>query len=341
MTRLDDLAGAKPEVVGQVAGTPVHQVRLTSPDGAVADVLTWGAVIRDLRIPRPEGLQGVVLGFRDFADYPANSPYFGAVVGRYANRIANGRYVYNGQTHQLDRNEGTATLHGGRLGLSQRVWSIAEQTAESVLLHIVSPDGDQGFPGTLQVWCRYTLQPGPVLTVDFSATTDQPAPVNLSQHSYFALDDLVDLSAHDLQVFAESYTPVDDRLIPTGEVRPVRGTPYDFRTARPLDPAAALDINYVLSAKADAGGLRPAARLQSRQSGLTLDVATTKPGLQVYNGHLLNDPGPGLHGKRYGPVSGLCLETQHFPDSPNQPGFPDTILLPDQTYQHRTVFAFS
>ena len=317
---------------GKVEGQEVAEITLHGPDGLTARILTWGAVIRDLQMPVAGQPQSLVLGFERLQDYLHHSPYFGALVGRYANRIAGGRFALDWQTHQLDRNEGTTTLHGGRGGFSHRIWTVLEVTGTEVLLGLTSPDGDQGFPGTVQARCRYTLGPDNTMTVALTAQTDRPTPVNLTQHSYFNLDASADLRHHRLQVMADAYTPVDAQNLPTGDIAPVDGTPYDFRQPRPLGDTP-VDHNFVLSGS-------PAAVLVSDLSGVTLRVETTKPGLQVYGGHKIDVPVPGLHGQRYGANAGLCLETQFFPDSPNQPVFPDTILRPDQTYRHSTTFRF-
>jgi aldose 1-epimerase len=320
---------------GQIDGQEITEITLQGAGGLTARVLTWGAVIRDLQLPVAGQPQSLVLGFDRLEDYLNHSPYFGALVGRYANRIAKGRFVLDGQAHQLDCNEGTTTLHGGRGGFSHRLWTLLELTEAEVLLGLTSPDGDQGFPGQLQAECRYTLGPDNSLTVALKALTDRPTPVNLTQHSYFNLDATADLRHHRLQVFADSYTPVDALNLPTGEIAPVDSSPFDFRKPRPLGDTP-VDHNFVLSGS----GFRPAAMLISDLSGVTMRVETTKPGLQVYGGHKIDVPVPGLHGHRYGPNAGLCLETQFFPDSPNQPTFPDTILRPGQPYSHRTTFHF-
>ncbi len=321
---------------GQADGLEVSEVSLQGAGGLTASILTWGAVIRDLRLPVAGQPQSLVLGFDTLDDYLHHSPYFGALVGRYANRIANGRFTLDGQDHQLDRNEGgTTTLHGGAGGFGRRVWNLLELSDSEVLLGLSSAEGDQGFPGWVEARCRYALGPDNSLTVALEAWGNRPTPVNLTQHSYFNLDASADLRHHRLQVMAEAYTPVDALNIPTGEIAPVEDTPFDFRKPRPLGDTP-VDHNFVLSGS----GMRPAAMLVSDLSGVTLRVETTKPGLQVYGGHKIDVPVPGLHGHRYGANAGLCLETQFFPDSPNQPAFPDTILRPSQVYRHTTTFRF-
>lgn len=328
-------------VFGRTAEGPVEEIVLRTPGGRRANILTWGAVVRDLAVPVADGPpRSIVLGFDRFEDYPAQSPYFGALVGRFANRIAGGRFAIGGRSFDLDRNEdGRTTLHGGAGGFACRLWQVERAGPSEVRLVIRSPDGDQGFPGNLTARCVYRLDDAEGLTVDLSATTDAPTHVNLTQHSYFNLDGAGIVANHQLQVFADAYTPVDDRLIPTGEVLPVTGTRFDFREARALLAAGGpLDHNFVLSGPVAAGGLRLAARLISASGDLTLEVLTTKPGLQVYDGAKIAVGVPGLAGRAYQTGAGLCLESQFFPDTPNQPAFPPSLLRPDQTYAHRTVF---
>ncbi len=333
-----------PRRVGNHPGREVHEVTLTAEGGLQAQILTFGAVIRDLSLPLAAGRrQSLVLGFPTFDPYPVHSPYFGALVGRYANRIGGGRFTLAGQTHVLDRNEaGTTTLHGGSGGFATRVWDLADHSDCHVTLGLLSPDGDQGFPGTLQVTCRYTLWPDNRLEVALRARTDRPTPVNLTQHSYFNLDGGPDLSDHLLAVHADSFTPVAHDKIPTGEILSVAGTPFDLRQPHSLDDlTVALDHNLVLRPTPDdPSRMRPVAELTSLRANLRLRVTTTKPGVQIYDGHMLDVAVPGLGGRRYGPRAGLCIETQFFPDSPNQPQFPDTVLTAGADYDHRTIYAF-
>lgn len=337
-------AAAARRVVGRTDEGPVEEVVLRTPGGRRAHVLTWGAVIRDLVLPVGGGEErSVVLGFDGFDDYPRHSPYFGAIVGRFANRIAGGRFVVDGQAFDLDRNEdGITTLHGGAGGFGRRLWRIENLGLTEVTLVLISPDGDQGFPGRVTARCVYRLDDAVGLTVDLAATTDAATHVSLSQHSYFNLDGQGTIAGHRLQVLADGYTPVDHRSIPTGEIRPVAGTPFDFRTPRCLSEAGvALDHNFALCGPAGADGLRTAARLYSSAGDLMLEVRTTKPGLQVYDGAKVAPGVPGLGGRHYAARAGICLETQHFPDAPNQPAFPSSLLRAGETYAHRTVFAFS
>ncbi|MGV2818129.1 aldose epimerase family protein [Phyllobacterium sp.] len=331
-----------PQPFGMFAGEPVFQATIQSPSGALAHVLNWGAVIRDLHIPLADGTpQRVVLGFDHFDPYPVQSPYFGALVGRYANRIARGRFTLDGREYQLDRNEGgKQTLHGGAMGTSQRLWTIADWSASSVTLALRLPDGDQGFPGAMKVRCTYRFTADSTLCMDITATTDAPTVTSFAQHSYFNLDASDDIRDHRLQIFADSYTPVADDLIPTGDILPVDATPFEFRASRLIgaQPPAAYDHNFVLSG-ALRDGLRHAASLAA-DNGLELQVHTSEPGLQFYDGRMIAPGLTGLGGRRYGPHAGLCLEAQHFPDSPNQPHFPGTVLRPGETYRQQTEFRF-
>lgn len=331
-----------PQPFAMFAGEPVFQATIQSPSGALAQILNWGAVIRDLQIPLADGtLQRVVLGFEQFDPYPAESPYFGALVGRYANRIAHGRFRLDGKDYTLDRNEGgRQTLHGGSKGTSQRLWSIADWSASSVTLALRLLDGDQGFPGAMDVRCTYSFATDSTLRMEIEATSDAPTVANFAQHSYFNLDGSDDIRSHRLQIFADAYTPVSEDLIPTGEILPVDRTPFEFRSSRLIDthPPAAYDHNFVLSG-AVRDGLRHAASLAA-DNGLELQVHTSEPGLQFYDGRMIDPSLIGLEGRHYGPHAGLCLEAQRFPDSPNQPHFPTTVLRPGETYRQRTEFRF-
>jgi aldose 1-epimerase len=329
-----------PEVFGRLAdGTAVHRVALAG-GGLRVSVLDWGAVIQDLRIeghPAP-----LVLGFDDFAHYPAHSPYFGAVAGRYANRIAQGRFPLDGRTVQVETNFlGRHLLHGGAAGMGKRPWRIADCGADHVRLEITDPDGHAGFPGRLEIACTYRIAGAGVLAIAFEAETDAPTLCNLAAHSYFNLDDggAGDVLGHRLTVPAERFLPVDADLIPTGEEAPVAGTAFDFRAPRTIGAmgreAAAIDHNLCLAPARRAPSL--AARLEGA-SGVTLEIRTTEPGLQVYTAARLSVPVPGLGGRRYGPFAGVALEPQVWPDSPNHPGFPQAILRPGETYRQRTEY---
>ena len=327
-------------------------VHTVSNDELEMRVAERGGTILSLRVPDREGrLEDVVLGFDTVEEYATDPSKFGALIGRYGNRIAYGRFTLDEQLYTLARNEPPHHLHGGEAGFDAVAWTVraAEQGAPGLVLRYTSADGEEGYPGTLETEVRYTLE-GRRLVVDYRATTDRATPVNLTQHSYFNLGghDAGAVLDHRLTVAAELFTPVDETLVPTGELRPVDGTPFDFREptavgARIDDDDGQLrygggyDPNYVLRAPVD--GLRLAARLHEPVSGRVLEVHTTEPGMQLYTANHLD----GLRGKDgacYGRHAGLALETQHFPDSPNQPRFPSTILRPGETYRSRTVFAF-
>lgn len=336
-------------------GTPIHEVTLRSPAGAEAKIMEWGAVLRDLIVPLRSGVQQrVVLGFPDLADYPAHSPHMGAIAGRYANRIAGGRFLLDGRPYQLPLNQdGRHSLHGGGEGFGKRPWTIVHHDAASATLALVSPDGDAGYPGTLNVWCRYSLQGDATLRIELSATTDAATIVNLAHHSYFRLDDGPDILDHELEVRANLMTPVDADLIPDGSLADIAGTPFDFRKARPIRHASAdgsrfwYDHNYILRrdrcepSVASGLELAHAATLRSARNGLAMQLWTTEPALQVYDGFKLNTPVPGLAGERYGASAGIALEPQHVPDSPNLPHFPSTILRPGEIYRQVSEYRFA
>jgi len=340
---------------GQVDGTAVYLYTLTNAHGMEVRAMSYGAIIVSLRVPDRGGVSDdVVLGFDALDGYLAGPPYFGAIVGRYGNRIAKGRFTLDGQTYQLATNNGPNHLHGGVKGFDKVVWEAEpfDRAGESgVVFTHVSPDGDEGYPGNLNARVTYTLTQANELIVDYNATTSKATPINLTQHSYFNLagagtGDILD---HVLTIDADRFTPVDATLIPTGELTPVDGTPFDFR--RPTAIGARIgggdvqlkygngyDHNWVLNGSA--GQLRHAARVEDPSSGRTLDVATTEPGMQFYTGNFLDGTLTGKSGRVYKQRYGLCLETQHFPDSPNHAAFPSTILRPGERYQSKTVFTF-
>lgn len=320
------------ERFGTVDGTDVLEITLQSEGGAEARILTWGAVIRDLVVPAQGGPQRVVLGLNSVEDYIAHSPYFGAVVGRYGNRIGQARFTLDGATHRLLPNEkGRHQLHGGPMGFGTRLWTLADHTPSTATLVLVSPDGDMGYPGRLVAMCSYAFTGPATLRIALEAVTDAPTPVNLTTHSYFNLDGGPDICSHHLMLAADHITPTNGDLIPTGEIRNVEGTDYDFRTLRPIGASQLLqcrttyDINYALRSS---GTLGHAATLESRRSGVAMELWTTEPGVQFYDGHLLDIPVPGLEGRRYSARAGLCLEPQRFPDGPNKAHFPACILRP-------------
>ncbi|MGO4570439.1 aldose epimerase family protein [Microvirga sp. 2TAF3] len=317
---------------GSVGGEDVSEVVLQGPDGVDMRVLTWGAVIRDLIVPTRRGPQHVVLGLNSIEDYLAHSPYFGAIVGRYANRIWHAHFTLDHHTYKLDANEGRNQLHGGSKGFGTRLWSIVDRQPSSVTLALVSEDGDMGYPGRLIASCTYSLLENATVRISLEATSDRPTPVNLTTHSYYNLDGSPDISSHHLMIAADYITPTHSDLIPTGEIKSVAGSAYDFIIQRPIGAAQLLqgrtsyDVNYVL--RGHSGTLRHAATLQSLNNGLGMELWTTEPGVQFYDGHMLDIPVPGLDSSHYGPHAGLCLEPQRFPDGPNKAHFPPCILQP-------------
>jgi aldose 1-epimerase len=345
----------------------------TMPDGATIDlftmvndhrlevrVITYGAAIVSIRTPDRAGrLDDIVTGFDNLEGYLTRSRFFGAVAGRYANRIANARFRLDGQSYELAANNGRNHLHGGRRGFDKVVWKGARFERDGnvgVVLTYVSPDGEEGYPGTLKASVTYTLTPRDELIVDYAATTDKATPINLTNHSYFNLagDGHGDILRHLLTIDADRYTPTDDTQIPTGEIAAVAGTPFDFRTATPVGSRIdadneqirrghGYDHNFALNGwrASDSGGRpRHAARLVDPSTGRTMDVATTEPGLQFYSGNNLDGSAVGKGGHVYARRTSLCLETQHFPDSPNHANFPSTILRPGEQYRSTTVFTF-
>lgn len=321
-------------------GTEVQEIRLAG-GGLSLWILSRGAVIRDLTFDSGNGPQGRVLGFKTQQDYLAQSPYFGCVAGRFANRIAGGRFTLDGRAHQLSVNEKDRNhLHGGKSGFSHRVWSVVDHGTDHVTLELVSPDGDQGYPGTLTARCTYRIVKDGVLEIDLTATTDAPTIINLATHSYFNLDGTADILDHRLEIPAAHYLPVDAHLIPTGEIAPVAGTPFDFRTSRPVRSTVTYDHNMVIDRTRTATP-HLMARLEGPISRTRLEVHSTEPGLQLYDGAGLKPSLPGLGGRIYGRHAGICLEPQIFPDSPNHLGFPDATLRPGATYAQVTQYQFS
>jgi len=320
----------------------IEVIDLVSPDGTAASVLTWGATLHDLRVPTANGAsRRVVHGYRNLDNYRANPFHMGATAGRNANRIAGARFVLDGATYQLERNDAnTNNLHGGSRGFGRRQWTTRGRTGNAVELVLVSPAGDQGFPGEVTTVCRYELVAGPALRVTMTATTTEPTIVNLTHHSYFTLSEGGDCRKHTLWLDADRYTPTDETLIPTGELRAVADTPFDFRFPREIGAAGVdLDTNFALNGDGDP--TRPVARLVSPAGDLTMEVATNQPGLQVYTAVHLSETDEGLGGCRHGSRSAVCLETQAYPDAPNKPHFPQTVLRPGETYRHVVEYRFS
>lgn len=324
---------------------------LTLDNGILScDVITFGAALRSFRVPDRFGVQrDIVLGYDTLEEYESRPAYLGAVVGRVANRIAGGRFTMNGQTYTLAVNDPPNHLHGGRVGFSHRVWSVVEHTETRAVLSLTSPNGEEGYPGTLEVHVTYELQDSS-LVMRYQATTDRETPCNLTGHAYFNLDGHGSgpVTEQLLRIHAENYTPADATNIPTGEIAPVAGTPMDFRVLTPIgeridEPFAQLaqangyDHNYVVDG--EIGSLRRAAQARSLASGITMTVETTLPGLHLYSANFLEEGLTGKEGAVYGPRHAFCLETQFFPDAVNHPDFPSVILQPGCAYDHTTVFS--
>jgi aldose 1-epimerase len=327
---------------------------LTNARGIQVRITNYGATVVSITTPDRSGTLGdIVLGFDTFDRYKTNGSFLGVVVGRYGNRIARGRFSLDGTEYTLATNNGPNHLHGGLRGFDKVVWTArAVDTAEgpSVQLEYLSRDGEEGYPGNLSATVVYTLTDQDELRIDYSATTDQKTVVNLTNHSYFNLAGSGDILAHEVEINADRFTPVDGTLIPTGVLQPVEGTPFDFRRATPIgaridQPDAQLrfgggyDHNFVLNR--EGAGVSLAARVTDPSSGRILEVRTTEPGVQFYTGNFLDGTIQGKGGQVYQKRAGFCLETQHFPDSPNHPTFPSTVLEPGQRYETTTVFAFS
>jgi aldose 1-epimerase len=338
------MAGQDYEIFGTTdKGEPVHRVTLTG-GGLTAKVITWGAVIQDLRMEGHE--PPLVLGFETFDDYPAHSPYFGATPGRCANRIGGGRFSLDGKDYQLELNErGITHLHGGSDGLGRQNWTIVEAAADRLVMTVTDPDGRAGYPGNCTVRATYQLKPEGVLSVVYETESDQPTLANVCQHSYFNLDGHPDIFGHDLMIASDHLTAVDDRLVPTGELMPVAGTPFDLRDMGPVKRNGAdgnqvpFDHNYCLSNERTEK--RSVVLVRSLYSGVSLEVRTTEPGVQFYAGVKLDVAVPGHDGRRYGPYAGFCLETQIWPDAINHAGFPNAVLRPGDVLRQETDYVFS
>lgn len=330
-------------------------VTLRNLNGIEVRVMTYGGAIVSLRTPDRSGrVDDIVLGHDTAEGYFANSPYFGILVGRYANRIAKGAFTLDGKKYRLATNNGANHLHGGKKGWDQAVWKadpFQDARGAGVVLTHTSADGDEGYPGAVTAKVTYTLTDDNALVVDYLATTDKPTVINLTQHSYFNLSggQSADILGHELMINADRYTPVDEGLIPTGELASVQGTPFDFRTSTKigarigqddvqLKRGKGYDHNWVLNRQG--GGLSLAARAVEPTSGRTLEISTTEPGIQFYSGNFLDGSITGKGNVKYGLRAGFCLETQHYPDSPNHPDFPTTVLRPGQEYKSQTVFKF-
>ncbi len=333
-------------------GRAVERYTLRSAHGITAELMSYGATLMALRTPDRNGrFDNIVLGFDALAPYLAGTPYFGATIGRYANRIAGARFSLDGSEYRLAANDGANSLHGGKIGFDKTLWA-ARALEDGVAFTHLSPDGDEGYPGALSVEVSYRLSDENVLSIEYCASATNATPVNLTHHSYFNLSGaaLRDITDHQLAIDADCFTPVDEILIPTGELAPVAGTPFDFRGARRIGAeidadheqlrlAGGYDHNFVLNKPAP-NALSRAAIVAELQSGRVMEIWTTEPGLQFYSGNFLDGSLIGEHGP-FARRTGLCLEPQHFPNSPNEPRFPSTILRPGGEYRSRTEFRFS
>ena len=351
--------GRKPvkELFGKLAdGTEVHRWSLEN-GGTRLKVLDWGGVVQGLEIPDRRGhYANVSLGFDNIDDYVAKTPYFGALIGRYGNRMAEGRFTLDGETHQLSVNDGVNSLHGGKQGFDKHIWDVEPFTEGSdvgLVLHHTSIDGEMGYPGTLKAKVTYTLTRHGDWIIDYEATTDKATVVNFTSHVYWNLagEGSGTIEDHELTIEASRYTPTDTGLIPTGELATVAGTPFDFRKTKAIGrdlrdghvqqvQAKGYDHNWVLD-KGITSEPEHVATVRDPRSGRTLKIATDQPGLQFYSGNFLDGTLTGTGGRTYRQGDALCLETQHFPDSPNHANFPSTVLRPGQTYRTRTVHTFS
>jgi aldose 1-epimerase len=356
-------ATGKPTIVKDFFGTtPTGQRvdRYTLSNGRMrVRILTYGGILQTIEVPDRRGKLGnVTLGFDNLADYVAKSPYFGCITGRYANRIAEGKFTLDGVQYNLPINNPPNSLHGGDVGFDKRIWAATEiRNKNSVGLRLTdtSPAGDQGYPGTLKTTVVYTLTADNGIRMDYTSTTDAPTVVNLTNHAYFNLagEGSGSIEGHNLTINARRYTPVDDTLIPTGSLDPVAGTPMDFTRSTAIGArirngfpqlviGRGYDHNYVLDRRDNSyTKLEFAARVADPASGRVLTIVTTEPGIQFYSGNFLDGTLVGTSGRMYRQGDGFALETQHYPDSPNQPSFPTTVLRPGQVYQTTTIYQFS
>jgi aldose 1-epimerase len=339
-----------------LSGMRTEVFTLKNAQGVEVQITNFGARVISIKVPDRQGRFGdVVLGFDSLASYQSPNPYFGGIVGRFANRIAKGKFTIAGVEHQLATNDRDNHLHGGRHGFDNVVWAARFQDSSRAQLELTheSPDGDEGYPGTLLTNATYSLSDDNGLEIDIRATTDKPTVVNLANHSYFNLsgDGAKSILDHELLINADRYTPTDVQSIPTGELESVAGTPFDFRVLTPVGSRISekndqlvyglgYDHNWVLN-KNTPDELSFAAKVIHPASGRQLEVLTTEPGIQFYSGNQLDGTVVGKGGLRYAKYGGFCLETQHFPDAPNQPSFPSSELHPGQEYHHRVIYRFS
>jgi aldose 1-epimerase len=333
---------------GEIEGKKVQEIRLKSASGAEASVISFGAVLRDLLVPlKTGGKRRVALGFETFEGYLAGHSYIGSTCGRVANRIAGGSFMLDGKRYQLSLNEADRThLHGGKRGFSHRVWEVVDHKPDQVTLRLVSPDGEEGYPGKVEVLCTYRLQDHGTIRIELGATTDAPTPINIVNHSYFTLLEDAEIWDHRMQIAAPFYTKVDHALIPTGEICSVEGTPFDFRKPRPIrfiqdGKPFDYDVNLVLGLLPPVGNTGDAAVHVTASDGkMAMEVATTEPGIQLYTGAGLSQVAPGIGGQKHFPHAGFCLEAQRFPDAINHRHFAPATLRPGESYRQATEYRF-
>lgn len=334
---------------GNYDGKPVTEYTLKNSSGMQVSILNYGGTVTRIIVPDKNGNMGdVVFGFDSFDGYlQKNEPYFGALIGRFANRIANAKFSLDGRTYTLAANNNGNSLHGGNKGFDKVLWTAQKLSDSSLKLNYQSKDGEEGYPGNVDVEVIYTLSSDNSLKLDYTATTDKATPINLTNHSYFNLSAGKDSTIlnHELQLNAEKYTPVNDKLIPTGEIAEVKNTPMDFKQPKTIGRdiekvKGGYDHNWVLDRNGN--GLEKAATLYEPNSGRFMEVFTTQPGIQFYSGNFLDGTLQYTKkGQKYVQHGALCLETQHYPDSPNRPAFPNTILKPGEVYRQTTVYKFS
>jgi len=331
-------------------GKNVDLFYLTNKNGTVVKITNYGGIITSIIVPDKIGkFDDIVLGFNTLNKYLKAHPYFGAIIGRYANRISKAKFFLNGNEYKLATNNGKNHLHGGIKGFDKVLWKAKEIKKENEIclkLSYLSKDGEEGYPGNLSIIVTYSLTNNDELKIDYEAETDKATPINLTNHSYFNLKGAgkSDILSHVLTIYADKYTPVDKGLIPTGELKKVKGTPMDFLKPyaiglRIKEVKGGYDHNFVLNHKK--GILSPAARVYEPETGRVIEILTTQPGIQFYSGNFLNGTIKGKNGKQYNKHYGFCLETQHYPDSPNLPNFPSTILKPGEKYSQTTIYKFS
>ncbi len=344
-----DTTAIKQRSFGNYYNSPVTEYTLTNAQGMQVSILDYGGTVSKLMVPDRNGnIDDVVLGFESFSGYLQKyDPYIGSLVGRYANRIANARFTLDGKTYTLAANDHGNSLHGGNVGFDKVMWTVEKNGDSSLRLTYKSKDGEEGYPGNLNVQIIYTLGSDNSLKLDYTATTDKSTPVNLTNHSYFNLSAGKDTTIlnHQLQLNADKYTPVNDKLIPTGEIADVKGTPMDFTTAKAIGNdiqkvKGGFDHNWILNRNSN--DLEKAATVYEPKTGRYMEVFTTEPAIQFYSGNFLNGALQlTKKGQPYVQHAALCLEAQHYPDSPNQPSFPNTILKPGEIYRQTTVYKFS